>query len=764
MTAEGYVGDDVHFAARVAAAGHGGQVICSAATAALVDRELTDLGSHRLKDIAEPVSIYQLGDGCLPAAQDDREHEPADPRLALPGPRGRAVRGRPRCCGDPPAHDLRAGRPGQDTLRPGARPHERARSASRTTRTGVFACFLASLRDPSLVLPTICQTLSVREQPGRSALEALVGPSSRERRCSSSSTTWSTCSPARAELARAPRARVRASPCSSPRASSCASPASAPTRFHRSHEEEGIALFCERARVEPSPRRSASSAHAWKACRSRSSSPPRACAFSAPSSSSSVSRSASTCSRAAATPIRASRRCARRSSGATTCSRPTEQTLFARLSVFAGGCTLEAQRRCADADLDTLAVARSTRACLRLHRRPRFWMLETIREYAGERLETSGEEDSRRERHLAWYASLAIELAEPVRKYSPQALAALEHELDNMRAALAVAVDRDEVVPASDLMTGLWFYWLSSGRGEEARAWAERYLASSRQSVGALERFGGDLAVAEILRFTGDHATAADLKRESVATGRAHPNTVIHGVAIERSIAATLSDLAYIEVDAGRFDEAAPVPPRRSLSAASWVCPTASRMRCSPSLPSSTTRATSPVPRALCRGGGPLRRQGGLAATRSRHGSSRRNASCCSVGWTRRRPCSETGSAARSLQDLSFEVLALRVAAMLAAAKGEAERSAILFGALDANLQEGGLTLFGPVEEELKRPYLERLRRRPAEHRRLILCGALPHRRGDLSSLSGSSSRARSARARSGSRRRASAAPRAATS
>src|SRR5512146_111436 len=56
LTEEGYVGDDVHLGARVAAAGHGGQVVLSAATAAFLDgAEVTDLGEHRLKDIAEPV-------------------------------------------------------------------------------------------------------------------------------------------------------------------------------------------------------------------------------------------------------------------------------------------------------------------------------------------------------------------------------------------------------------------------------------------------------------------------------------------------------------------------------------------------------------------------------------------------------------------------------------------------------------------------------------------------------------------------------------
>jgi hypothetical protein len=62
LTEEGYVGADVHRAARIAAAGHGGQILVSAATAALLHgTELRDLGDHRLKDLTAPERIYQLG-------------------------------------------------------------------------------------------------------------------------------------------------------------------------------------------------------------------------------------------------------------------------------------------------------------------------------------------------------------------------------------------------------------------------------------------------------------------------------------------------------------------------------------------------------------------------------------------------------------------------------------------------------------------------------------------------------------------------------
>ena len=67
VTDEGYVGGDVHRAARIAAAGHGGQVLVSSATAALVEGDsLVDLGEHRFKDLAAPERVYQLGDGDFP--------------------------------------------------------------------------------------------------------------------------------------------------------------------------------------------------------------------------------------------------------------------------------------------------------------------------------------------------------------------------------------------------------------------------------------------------------------------------------------------------------------------------------------------------------------------------------------------------------------------------------------------------------------------------------------------------------------------------
>jgi len=66
LTDEGYVGPDVHRAARIAAAAHGGQVLVSGATAALLQSHLRDLGEHRLKDLSAPERIYQIGDAEFP--------------------------------------------------------------------------------------------------------------------------------------------------------------------------------------------------------------------------------------------------------------------------------------------------------------------------------------------------------------------------------------------------------------------------------------------------------------------------------------------------------------------------------------------------------------------------------------------------------------------------------------------------------------------------------------------------------------------------
>ena len=131
-----------------------------------------------------------------------------------------------------------------------------------------------------------------------------------------------------------------------------------------------------------------------------------------------------------------------------------EQTLFRRLAVFAGGCTLEAvEAVCGpgtdgpeESDvLETLAslvdnsllVSRSETPARREYEGPRFTMLETIREYAAERLESSGEAEEMHRAHALYYLALA-EAAQPEASVHMQEewVATLEEEHDNLRAAL----------------------------------------------------------------------------------------------------------------------------------------------------------------------------------------------------------------------------------------------------------------------------------------------------------------------------------------
>ena len=94
LTDEGYIGDDVHRAARIAAAGHGGQVLVSSATASLVEVELTDLGEHRFKDLGAPERVYQLGSGAFPALKSLYRTNLPVPSTTFLGREQRAGRGR----------------------------------------------------------------------------------------------------------------------------------------------------------------------------------------------------------------------------------------------------------------------------------------------------------------------------------------------------------------------------------------------------------------------------------------------------------------------------------------------------------------------------------------------------------------------------------------------------------------------------------------------------------------------------------------------
>jgi tetratricopeptide (TPR) repeat protein len=155
---------------------------------------------------------------------------------------------------------------------------------------------------------------------------------------------------------------------------------------------------------------------------------------------------------------------------------PDEQRLFARLAVFRGGCTLEAAEEVVDANLDALQSL-VDKSLLR-HSEKRFWMLETIREYAHELLEGSGEADAVRGRHADHYVALA-ELAYTERfDRGLTWVRKLEEEHDNLRAALDDLQDRDPL-HYLQLAGALGWFWLARSHFAEGTRRLEEALASA---------------------------------------------------------------------------------------------------------------------------------------------------------------------------------------------------------------------------------------------------------------------------------------------
>src|SRR5947209_3953236 len=159
LTGEGYAGRELHRAARIAASGHGGQIVVSAATRALVDDDLTELGEHRLKDFDEPVPLFQVGSQRFPPLKTISNTNLPRPASSFVG------RTRER---DELLALLRNG-PRLVTLSgPGGSGKTRlalevASELVPAFKAGVFWVGLSALRDSELVTQTIAQTLGAKD-------------------------------------------------------------------------------------------------------------------------------------------------------------------------------------------------------------------------------------------------------------------------------------------------------------------------------------------------------------------------------------------------------------------------------------------------------------------------------------------------------------------------------------------------------------------------------------------------------------------------
>ncbi|HET9224324.1 MAG TPA: tetratricopeptide repeat protein, partial [Roseiflexaceae bacterium] len=205
-----------------------------------------------------------------------------------------------------------------------------------------------------------------------------------------------------------------------------------------------------------------------------------------------------------------------------------ERALLRRLSVFAGGWTLEAAEAIAgdspqDEALELLThlVDKSLVQVDRSGAAARYRMLETIRAYALERLEASGEAHAVRRRHAHFFVAF-VEAAEPELTGIRQSewLDQLGQEHDNVRAALTWSLERGEVEAALRIGAALWGFWGISGHVGAGRRWLEAALARPEDAPPAV-RAKALNAVGGLAWTQGDYDSATELIEESLALRRA---------------------------------------------------------------------------------------------------------------------------------------------------------------------------------------------------------------------------------------------------
>lgn len=207
-----------------------------------------------------------------------------------------------------------------------------------------------------------------------------------------------------------------------------------------------------------------------------------------------------------------------------------ERRLFRRLSVFVGGFTLHAAEAVCNATEDppgdtldrlTSLIDKSLlRQTAHVDGEPRFTMLETIREYALERLAAGEEADEIQNVHAAYYLALAEE-AEPELNGAEQRawLERLEAEHANLRAALQRSLEREDRETALRLGGALWRFWLSQGHLNEGRRWLEEALAGGG-GASASTRARALNGAGTLAHYQGDYGRAAELCGESLQLSR----------------------------------------------------------------------------------------------------------------------------------------------------------------------------------------------------------------------------------------------------
>jgi predicted ATPase/class 3 adenylate cyclase/DNA-binding CsgD family transcriptional regulator len=509
-----YAGPTINRTARLRDLGHGGQTLLSGATEPLVvdwlpkDAWLTDLGTHPLRDLPRPERVVQL---CHPDTCNDfpplRTSKGVDtPNLPVQLTsfigRGAQMDDVRRLLGDNRLVNLTgAGGAGKTRL-----AVEIAARFGTDFPDGVHYVDLAPVTHPDVVLVAVARAVGLPDQPGRSTLDSVARSISGKRVLMVLDNCEHLLEPVAAMVAellgRCPMLRLLATSreiLGVPGEVTFLVPS-------LSIGDEAVDLFTDRARrVRPDfVVTDSNSATVQEICTRLDGMPlaielaaARVRALSVDDILGSLHDRFRLLTGGARTAVRRQQTLRASVDWSHALLTEHEQVLFRRLAVFLGGFDLDAARAVAGTtemeryqvlDQLTLLVDKSLVVAENTTRRTRYRLLETVRQYAQEKLGESGEADDVRSRHRDHYVSMAAVLDAPARPEYRELLAGIDNEIDNLRAAFSWSLEVGDTGTALRLASSLFPVWQDGGRNGEGLAWMKAALeqADTATSVDAV--------------------------------------------------------------------------------------------------------------------------------------------------------------------------------------------------------------------------------------------------------------------------------------